>query len=105
VALSLALGLSVFVDHSGIVSEMTAINQQIIWNIRLPRVLTAMVSGGALALSGVLLQTLLRNPLADPYVLGVSGGGSVAALLVMLFGISYLLCLHKHFQFVMFVSL
>ncbi len=49
--------------------------------LRLPRAGTAMAVGGLLALSGALLQSLLRNPLADPYVLGVSGGASCAALL------------------------
>ena len=60
----------------------------IIWELRLPRVLTAFAVGGLLSLSGALLQVLLRNPLADPYVLGVSGGAATGALLSMLFGIS-----------------
>jgi iron complex transport system permease protein len=60
----------------------------IIWELRLPRALTAFAVGGLLSLSGALLQVLLRNPLADPYVLGVSGGAATGALLSMLFGIS-----------------
>ena len=52
--------------------------------LRLHRALVAFVTGGALALSGALMQALLRNPLADPYVLGVSGGAAVGALLAML---------------------
>ncbi|MFV1992261.1 MAG: FecCD family ABC transporter permease [Acidiferrobacterales bacterium] len=60
----------------------------IIWELRLPRVLTAFAVGGLLSLSGALLQVLLRNPLADPYVLGVSGGAATGALLSMFFGIS-----------------
>jgi iron complex transport system permease protein len=52
-------------------------------SLRLPRALTAMAVGGLLALSGALLQALLRNPLADPYVLGVSGGASCAAMLAI----------------------
>jgi iron complex transport system permease protein len=55
-------------------------------DIRLPRTLSAFAVGGLLALSGLLLQALLRNPLADPYVLGISGGASLGALLAMLFG-------------------
>ena len=51
--------------------------------LRLPRAGTAMAVGGLLALSGALLQSLLRNPLADPYVLGVSGGASCAAMLAI----------------------
>ena len=47
---------------------------QIVWQLRLPRILAAFACGGLLALAGVLLQVLLRNPLADPYILGVSGG-------------------------------
>src|SRR5687768_2217894 len=57
---------------------------QIVQDLRLPRVLAAFVCGGLLALAGLLLQVLLRNPLADPYILGVSGGAGVGALLAML---------------------
>ncbi|MBI5783131.1 MAG: iron ABC transporter permease [Gammaproteobacteria bacterium] len=59
----------------------------VIHELRLPRALSAFAVGGLLALSGALLQVLLRNPLADPYVLGVSGGAAVAALLSMLGGL------------------
>jgi iron complex transport system permease protein len=52
----------------------------IVRELRLPRAVSAFAVGGLLALSGALLQALLRNPLADPYVLGVSGGAAVAAL-------------------------
>lgn len=55
----------------------------VLWDLRLPRALSAFAAGGLLALAGALLQALLRNPLADPFVLGVSGGASVAALGVM----------------------
>src|SRR2546421_845685 len=54
--------------------------------VRLPRVLAAFGVGSLLALSGVLLQALFRNSLADPYVLGVSGGAAVGALLAMIAG-------------------
>ena len=59
---------------------------QVLWQLRLPRVLAAFCCGGLLALSGVLLQALLRNPLADPYILGISGGAAVGALAAMLLG-------------------
>jgi iron complex transport system permease protein len=59
----------------------------IVHELRLPRALSAFAVGGLLALSGALLQILLRNPLADPYVLGISGGAAVAALLSMLGGL------------------
>jgi len=54
--------------------------------VRLPRVLAGFGVGSLLALAGVLLQALFRNPLADPYVLGVSGGAAVGALLAMIAG-------------------
>ena len=56
----------------------------VLLELRLGRALAAFVTGAALALAGVMMQTLLRNPLADPYVLGVSGGASVGALAAML---------------------
>lgn len=58
--------------------------------LRLPRALTAFAVGALLALAGALLQALLRNPLADPYVLGVSGGAAVAALGALALGASML---------------
>ncbi|MGB1109401.1 MAG: FecCD family ABC transporter permease [Gammaproteobacteria bacterium] len=61
---------------------------QLIWAVRLPRILNAFVTGGLLAFAGVLMQVLLRNPLADPYVLGTSGGAAVAALAVISLGLS-----------------
>ena len=66
--------------------------QRVILELRLPRAVAAFAVGGLLALSGALLQVLLRNPLADPYVLGISGGAACAALLSMLlvFGLSRL---------------
>ena len=54
--------------------------------LRLPRAMTAFAVGGLLAVAGVLMQVLLRNPLAEPYILGSSGGAAVAALLAMLAG-------------------
>ncbi|WP_021029245.1 FecCD family ABC transporter permease [Litchfieldella anticariensis] len=59
----------------------------LIFELRLPRALAAFGTGGLLAVAGALMQVLLRNPLADPYVLGVSGGAAVAALAAMLVGL------------------
>ena len=59
----------------------------LVLDLRLPRALAAFAVGGLLALAGTLLQVLLRNPLADPYVLGVSGGAAVAALGSLLLGL------------------
>ncbi len=61
--------------------------RDVVLDLRLPRAASAFAVGGLLALSGALLQVLLRNPLADPYVLGVSGGASVLALLAILAGL------------------
>ena len=61
--------------------------RRLIVDLRLPRALTAFGVGGLLAVSGVLMQVLLRNPLAEPYILGSSGGAAVAALLAMMFGL------------------
>ena len=58
----------------------------IVWRVRLPRLALAAVVGASLAVSGVLFQALLRNPLADPYVLGVSGGAAVGGILALSFG-------------------
>lgn len=61
---------------------------EVVRNLRLPRALAAFACGGLLALAGALMQVLLRNPLADPYVLGISGGAAVGALGAMLLGVS-----------------
>ena len=63
-----------------------ALLREIVLRLRLPRALTGFAVGGLLALAGALMQVLLRNPLADPYVLGVSGGASLAALLALAAG-------------------
>ena len=60
----------------------------IVRTIRLPRTISAFAVGSLLGLAGVLLQALFRNPLADPFVLGVSGGASVGALAGMLAGLA-----------------
>ncbi len=60
---------------------------RVLWELRLPRAFTAFAVGGLLGLAGALMQVLLRNPLGDPYVLGVSGGAAFAVLLAMLAGL------------------
>ena len=77
---------------SGHGSEVT---KTIIFDIRLPEILNAFIVGALLALAGTLMQALLRNPLADPYILGVSGGAATATLCGMLlgFGLFQLRCL------------
>ena len=60
----------------------------IIWNVRLPRVVLAYLVGAGLAVSGTVMQSLLGNPLASSYTLGVSAGASLGAALIMVAGIS-----------------
>jgi iron complex transport system permease protein len=67
----------------GLASEQT---RALVMDLRLPRALTAFAVGGLLAVAGVLMQVLLRNPLAEPYILGSSGGAAVAALLAIMLG-------------------
>jgi iron complex transport system permease protein len=61
----------------------------VIWRLRAPRALAAFACGGLLAMAGALLQVLLRNALADPYVLGVSSGASLGALVAMVLGMGH----------------
>ena len=63
-----------------------AVQQQIVWDFRLPRTLLALLIGGALSLAGTVLQAVVRNPLADPYVFGVSSGAGVAAVAALTLG-------------------
>ena len=67
--------------------DLPNLQRQVLEDIRLPRTLAAFVTGSALALAGVLMQVLLRNPLADPYILGLSGGAAVGALASIMLGL------------------
>ncbi len=58
---------------------------QIVWKIRLPRILAAILLGGALSVSGFLLQSFFQNPIAGPYVLGISSGAKLVVALTMIF--------------------
>jgi iron complex transport system permease protein len=91
--LSLVLAISTGSTPLGLDTLMAALFErhdsvvrEVILELRLPRALNAFSTGGLLALAGVLMQVLLRNPLADPYVLGISGGAAVSALAAMLLG-------------------
>jgi len=86
IAASLALGSSGIDSPWERLAGGDPLMQTIVWELRLPRALAAFGTGVVLALAGVLMQALLRNPLADPYVLGVSGGAAVGALGLMLVG-------------------
>ena len=87
VALSFgSLPLSVAQVADALLAPEPGVAADVIWKLRLPRVLAAFACGGLLASSGVLLQVLLRNPLADPYILGISGGAALGALTALLLG-------------------
>lgn len=73
----------------GTAFELSRIHQGIIWDYRLSRALVAASAGASLALCGAILQALLRNPLAEPYVLGISAGASTGAVCVMILGFGY----------------
>ncbi len=82
---------SVDITPSQVVASITppydAATHDIVWRLRAPRAAAAFACGGLLALAGALLQVLLRNPLADPYVLGVSSGASLGALAAIAAGL------------------
>lgn len=86
---SLAIG-SVSLPLSSVLAALhhggDPLSRTLVLGLRLPRALTAFAVGGLLALAGALMQVLLRNPLADPYILGVSGGAAVGALGALLAG-------------------
>lgn len=81
--------LGVIAHHLGLSLEPTwsEAEESIVWSIRLPRTLLGLAVGAALALSGAALQGIVRNMLADPYILGISGGASTGAAAALLFGV------------------
>jgi len=88
---SIGLGDTVTVIFRGIFAiplgdRVDPVNASIVWLLRLPRVLLAFLAGGALAVSGAACQSVLRNPLATPHILGVSSGASLGAGIVIISG-------------------
>ncbi|WP_442950436.1 FecCD family ABC transporter permease [Paenibacillus sp. DMB20] len=77
--------LGIAPDHFD--ETMPAAAADIIWNIRFPRVLLAMIVGAGLALCGTVMQAFVQNPLADPYILGISSGASLGATFSIMLGI------------------
>jgi len=67
--------------------ESSGVSSMILWQLRLPRTLAAMISGSGLAMAGLLMQTVFRNVLAGPYVLGISSGASLGVATVLLLGV------------------
>lgn len=70
---------------------LATLRDGMVWQLRMPRILTAAAVGAGLALCGAVMQSLTRNPLADPYLLGLSSGASLGAVLVLLAGLPLLL--------------
>ena len=69
-----------------LIGQGNPIDRNIVLELRLPRVLLGILVGGGLAIAGATFQALLRNPLAEPYILGISGGASVGAVLILALG-------------------
>lgn len=76
----------VLAKMTGGTGDWSMAQENIVWMLRFPRVLLAAVVGGGLSVVGVTMQALVRNPLADPYVLGISSGASVGAVIVLSIG-------------------
>ncbi|WP_127794822.1 putative F420-0 ABC transporter permease subunit [Agromyces sp. LHK192] len=84
--------LASLLAHVGIgTSPLTPLQDAIVWELRLPRVATAAAVGAGLAVCGVVMQAVTRNSLADPYLLGLSSGASVGAVLVLVLGVGVFL--------------
>ncbi|MBW2603284.1 MAG: iron ABC transporter permease [Deltaproteobacteria bacterium] len=95
--LAIVLGISMGSTDSGLkdvfkslmgTKKPESMLHTIIWQIRFPRVLLAALVGAALSLGGLVFQALLRNPLAEPYILGISGGSAIGAIIGILMGFS-----------------
>jgi len=71
--------------HAVLSGDFASPAARIFWYVRLPRILAAILAGAALSASGLLLQSVLRNPLASPGVIGVNSGAGLCALIVMAF--------------------
>ena len=93
--LALLVGMSFGASRVSLVElfsgELEEVDRTILLGVRIPRVMLAGLLGGALTVAGVVFQALLRNPLADPYVLGVSGGASIGGVVAVLLGAGTLL--------------
>jgi iron complex transport system permease protein len=90
VAISPAQVLAILLDRAGIATDTPFEPAQaaVLWNIRLPRVLLAMLVGGGLAASGAALQGVFRNPLTDPGLIGVSSGAATGAVAAIVLGLT-----------------
>lgn len=82
---------SIWAHLTGGPSPLSALRDGIVWELRLPRILTAAAVGAGLALVGAIMRALTRNQLADPYLLGISPGASLGAVTVLLLGFAVVL--------------
>lgn len=82
--------LLILMSFIDIFMNYDALNHDILWLLRIPKTLTALIAGAALALSGIQMQSILRNPLADPHILGITSGASLSAAAATLAGIGVL---------------
>ncbi|MDQ2624983.1 MAG: iron chelate uptake ABC transporter family permease subunit, partial [Actinomycetota bacterium] len=82
-----AEALASIAHHVGLpVDAPERLTDAIVWELRMPRTITAAVVGAGLGLAGAVMQSLTRNPLADPYLLGLSSGASLGAVAVLVLG-------------------
>lgn len=90
-AVSMPVGsvADVVLQRLGVAVDVPVLNDQIVWQLRMPRVLGAAATGAGLAICGAVLQSLTRNDLADPYLLGISGGAAVGAVSVIVLGVGF----------------
>jgi len=80
---------NIVIDHLFHLDDpLTTTDERVIWNTRMPRLLFAIVSGAGLAVAGAAMQSMMKNPLADPYTTGISSGASFGAVVAIAFGIS-----------------
>ena len=86
--IALNIGIGSIKISLGDVLKAGTIEYDILWKVRLPRMVAGIILGGALALSGFLLQTFFNNPIASPFVLGISSGAKLVVALVMVFVLS-----------------
>ena len=76
--------------HNLLLANLDQVFPYVIWDVRLPRIITSCIVGGGLSVAGVIFQNILINPLADPYTLGISAGAAFGASLALIFGIKVL---------------
>ena len=93
------LSLSEVFYHLTHYSDAEGIASQVIWTVRLPRILMALLAGGALGLCGATLQGVFHNPLVDPHIIGVTSGAAFGGTLAILLGLSPLLMMGSTFFF------